>query len=90
MRECSRLLEWHTLRCCDPFPCTPSWLPQGEVVLVRQNDQPGIIAAVSTEFAKVTRHGCSFFLCGKAVSRGLCICKSSAWWHACTRMLRLA
>ena len=26
--------------------------PQGEVVLVRQTDQPGIIAAVSSEFAK--------------------------------------
>ena len=32
-------------------PPTPV-LSQGEVVLVRQTDQPGIIAAVSTELAK--------------------------------------
>lgn len=46
--------------CCQPTP-RPSLAPprpdpatpQGEVVLVRQTDQPGIIAAVSTEFAKV-------------------------------------
>lgn len=34
-------------------PYHPRSFVQGEVVLVRQADQPGIIAAVSTEFAKV-------------------------------------
>ena len=33
-------------------PPPPSSLPQGEVLLVRQLDQPGIIAAVSSELAK--------------------------------------
>ena len=41
-----------SLTCPCPPPARPAPSPQGEVVLVRQTDQPGIIAAVSSEFAK--------------------------------------